>query len=349
MLTLGHITLKKGDFTLKDISFHLKAGEYLNLVGPTGSGKTMLLEMIMGINTPAHGTLMINGKEMNREALQKRPVGIVYQNLYLFPHKNVFENIAFSLHIMRLSKKEREKKVEDAARFLKIDSLLERSIQHLSGGEKQRVALARALVLGRPLLLLDEPLSALDAITKWEIMQEIQRIRHEKGLTVLHVTHDIEEALFLSDKIGVMMNGELRQIGPVEEVVNRPASVEIGKLIRKENLFRMIYKKSRSLLCKGDFCLYKEGLEAKKEYLVHIPPEDIILSLKPMQETSARNCLKGDVRSVIHHNMGVKVHVDAGISLVSLLTQRSFRQMALEPGQTVYLIFKSNAVGVYGL
>jgi molybdate transport system ATP-binding protein/molybdate/tungstate transport system ATP-binding protein len=187
-------------------------------------------------------------------------VGIVYQNLYLFPHRNVFDNIAFPLSIKKIPKRLIEKKVGETAAFLRISDLLGRSIQNLSGGEKQRVALARALVPERPLLLLDEPLSALDAITKWEIMQELRRIHREKKLTVLHVTHDIEEALFLSDKIGVIIQGELKQLGTVEEVMNRPAGEEIGQLIRKDNLFKMVYDAQRSLLCKGDFCLYKEGL-----------------------------------------------------------------------------------------
>lgn len=349
MLDLKNISLKKGQFHLQDISFTLSEGEYLTMVGPTGSGKTMILDTVIGINRPLSGEVFIQGKAMNRVPLQNRPVGIVYQNLYLFPHRNVFDNIAFPLSIKKIPKRLIEKKVGETAAFLRISDLLGRSIQNLSGGEKQRVALARALVPERPLLLLDEPLSALDAITKWEIMQELRRIHREKKLTVLHVTHDIEEALFLSDKIGVIIQGELKQLGTVEEVMNRPAGEEIGQLIRKDNLFKMVYDAQRSLLCKGDFCLYKEGLEDKQEYLVHIPPEDIILSHEAVTASSARNCFKGRIHSVIYHNLGVKVSVEAGIRLVSLLTRRSFHEMELETGKEIYFIFKSNAVGVYGV
>ncbi|HHF52660.1 MAG TPA: ABC transporter ATP-binding protein [Candidatus Aminicenantes bacterium] len=349
MLDLKNVSLKKGGFRLKDISFTLGEGEYLTLVGPTGSGKTMLLNTVIGINRPLSGEIWVDGKLMNHISLQSRPVGIVYQNLYLFPHKNVYDNISFPLSIRKMPKKIIEKKVREAAAFLKIADLLGRSIQNLSGGEKQRVALARALVTERPVLLLDEPLSALDAITKWEIMQELRRIHREKRLTVLHVTHDIEEALFLSDKIGVMIQGKLRQIGSVEEVMNRPSSEEIGQLIRKDNLFKMTYDAKTSLLCKGTFCLYKEGLEDNKEYLVHIPPEDIILNYEALTTSSARNCFKGCIHSIIYHNLGVKVGIDAGIKLVSLLTQRSFQELRLETGKDIYVIFKSNAVGVYGV
>jgi len=349
MLILDNVSLKKGLFRLKEISFSLSEGEYLTMVGPTGSGKTMMLDTVIGINRPQTGEIRVKGRSMSRVPLQNRPVGIVYQNLYLFPHKNVYDNIAFPLAIKRMPKKAIRKKVEETAAFLKITDILGRSIQNLSGGEKQRVALARALVPERPVLLLDEPLSALDAITKWEIMQELRRIHREKRLTVLHVTHDIEEALFLSDKIGVLIQGELKQMGPVEEVMNRPSSEEIGRLIRKDNLFKMTYDARRSLLCKGTFTLYKEGLKDNREYLVHIPPEDIILSHEPLTTSSARNCYKGRISSIIYHNLGVKIGIDAGIRLVSLLTQRSFHELELETGKEIYLIFKSNAVGVYGV
>ena len=200
MLILDNVSLKKGLFRLKEISFSLSEGEYLTMVGPTGSGKTMMLDTVIGINRPQTGEIRVKGRSMSRVPLQNRPVGIVYQNLYLFPHKNVYDNIAFPLAIKKMPKKTIRKKVEETAAFLKITDILGRSIQNLSGGEKQRVALARALVPERPVLLLDEPLSALDAITKWEIMQELRRIHREKRLTVLHVTHDIESALLLDGK-----------------------------------------------------------------------------------------------------------------------------------------------------
>jgi ABC-type sugar transport system ATPase subunit len=157
MLDLKNISLKKGQFHLQDISFTLSEGEYLTMVGPTGSGKTMILDTVIGINRPLSGEVFIQGKAMNRVPLQNRPVGIVYQNLYLFPHRNVFDNIAFPLSIKKIPKRLIEKKVGETAAFLRISDLLGRSIQNLSGGEKQRVALARALVPERPLLLLDEP------------------------------------------------------------------------------------------------------------------------------------------------------------------------------------------------
>ncbi|MGC8494930.1 MAG: ABC transporter ATP-binding protein, partial [Syntrophobacteraceae bacterium] len=236
MLRLEELSLKLGNFSLRDIDLRVEPGTYLALLGSTGTGKTVLLETIAGVHTPDRGRIYIKGQDATNLAPEKRRLGIVYQDYALFPHLTVFDNIGFGLRLKGRPGREIKKAVEGMAAFLEIDSLLERRPGRLSGGERQRTALARALVMEPYVLLLDEPLSALDRSTRNRIRNELKRVHKELGVTIIHITHDVAEAFLLSDRLAVMKNGRILQEGAPEEMCRRPASRSVAELTGIENL-----------------------------------------------------------------------------------------------------------------
>ena len=217
MLELDSISKRLGSFNLADISLQLKAGEYFTLLGPTGVGKTIVLEIIAGLMRPDHGTVRWRGQDITRRPPEQRGFALVYQDYALFPHLSVIQNIAYGRRsgdsgsdVMSRARKMIE--------LLAIEHLADRAPETLSGGEKQRVALARALVIEPHLLLLDEPLAALDLNVCDRMRDVLRDIHRRKGTTILHVTHDVDEALCLGQRIGVMLDGRLQQTGTPEEV-----------------------------------------------------------------------------------------------------------------------------------
>lgn len=223
MLTLNKINKKAGTFALHDISLEVDKGDYFILAGESGAGKTMILEIICGLVKPDSGEVIINGTDMANIPVQNRKTGLVYQDRTLFPHLNVFENIAYPLKCKKLSKKEIDNKVNELAKDTEITHLLKRKTIKLSGGEAQRVAIARTLATEPEILLLDEPLSFLDMRLKNEITRLLKEISL-KGQTIIHVTHDFNEVLTLANKIAIIENGRVIQSGTLNEVTDRPAS-----------------------------------------------------------------------------------------------------------------------------
>lgn len=209
MLHVKNLCVDIGDFSLDNINIDLSKGEHLVLLGASGSGKTLLLETIAGRYPLLNGEIYINGENVTLKPPEERGIGFVYQNYELFPHFNVYENIAFPLKLQKLSKDKIEEKTLDIIDNLKIGHIAHRSILELSGGEKQRVSIGRALALSPKLLFLDEPLSALDYVTKHKVKHIIKDVCKNYNVTVIHVTHDISEALFFATKIGIVKSGEI--------------------------------------------------------------------------------------------------------------------------------------------
>ena len=225
VLELINLTKKYGDFTaVKDMNLTVADGEMVALLGGSGCGKTTTLRMIAGFTEPYAGEVRIDGKRMNKIPPYKRNVGIFFQNYALFPHLTVFENVAFGLKLQKLPKEEIGEKVADMLKLVKLTGLEKRYPRELSGGQQQRVALARALVTRPSVLLLDEPLSNLDAKLRVEMQVEIKRLQKELGITTIIVTHDQEEAVSLADRVIVMNEGEVLQVGRPKEVFDFPAS-----------------------------------------------------------------------------------------------------------------------------
>ena len=235
MLRLEDISLKLGSFSLRNVSLQVNQGEYLVLLGPTGTGKTVLLETIAGLHSPDEGKIFLNDIDVSHFPPEKRHLGVVYQDYALFPHLTVYSNIAFGLKLDGNPDRDVRGAVSEMAAFLGIDHILNRKPGRLSGGEQQRVALARALVLNPYLLLLDEPLSALDRLTRDRLRRELKRIHGEIGVSILHITHDLSEAFFLADRLIIMKDGAVIQEGKPEDTLKRPGNRFVAELVGIEN------------------------------------------------------------------------------------------------------------------
>lgn len=231
MLEINNISVQVDRFRLQDISFNISRGEYVILAGPSGAGKTMLLETIAGFRNTSRGSILINGKKIHHLAPYHRPVSMLFQDLGLFPHLSVEKNIGYAIHIRKL----RHQKVKELAKNLSVDQYLHKKPEELSGGEKQRIALARALAAEPDILLLDEPLSSLDNNLRNELIQILYEI-NKAGQTIIHVTHDSKEALHLADKTGIIKNGHLIHWGKTSEIFHHIEDSFTAAFLNIENI-----------------------------------------------------------------------------------------------------------------
>ena len=227
-----------GKDVLKGISFSAEKGEFLSLLGPSGCGKTTILRIISGLESPDEGRVLVEDRDITALRPEKRNIGLVFQNYALFPSMNVAKNVGYGLKLRRTPAEESAERVREALRLVKLEGYENRRIGQLSGGEQQRVALARALVIEPSILLLDEPLSALDRKIRGEMQYEIRSIQQKVGITALFVTHDQEEALTMSDKVILMNEGRIEQEGRPFDIYSQPASVFASDFLGKANLLR---------------------------------------------------------------------------------------------------------------
>ncbi|MBQ8730277.1 MAG: ABC transporter ATP-binding protein [Lachnospiraceae bacterium] len=223
---------------IEDFTLEVKKGEFVTFLGPSGCGKTTILRMIGGFDIPTEGTILLDGKDISKLPPNMRPVNTVFQKYALFPHLNVYDNVAFGLKLKKMDKKERDEKVKKALEMVDLEGFEKRSIHTLSGGQQQRIAIARAIVNEPEVLLLDEPLSALDAKMRKEMQIELKNMHKKLGITFIFVTHDQEEALTMSDKVVVMADGEIQQVGTPEEIYNEPSNLFVADFIGESNIFK---------------------------------------------------------------------------------------------------------------
>ena len=220
-----------------DVSFEIKEGEFFSLLGPSGCGKTTLLRLLAGFEYPTSGNLLIDGMDITALPPDKRPTNMVFQNYAIFPHLNVSENVGYGLRNTNFSKDEISKKIDDALKLVGLKGLNKRASSALSGGQRQRVALARALILKPRVLLLDEPLSALDKNLREQMQFELRQLQKSVGITFILVTHDQTEALTMSDRVGVMFNGRVDQVATPEQIYNKPETKKVAAFIGSMNFF----------------------------------------------------------------------------------------------------------------
>ena len=266
---------------IKNVNLSIAQGEFISLLGPSGCGKTTMLRILAGLTDATGGQVVINGVNMEGIPAYKRSNGMVFQNYALFPHLTVAQNIEYGLKMRKVSKKERAEKVEYALELVQMQHLGKRYPNELSGGQQQRVALARALVLNPTLLLLDEPLSNLDAKLRKEMQIEIRSIQQSLNVTTIFVTHDQEEALIMSDRIAVMHQGGIEQIGTPRELYERPKTEFVASFIGVTNLLKGVVTKVGSetieITCGGsNFAVTKEGMPSVNEEITFfVRPEAI--------------------------------------------------------------------------
>ena len=241
MLKLESVGKKFGDFVaVDDVSLEVTEGEFLTLLGPSGCGKTTTLRMIAGFETATSGQILLGDRDITRLPPQQRGIGMVFQNYALFPHFDVFENVAFGLRATGVGRGDIAKRVNDALELVGLADLSKRRVQDLSGGQQQRIAVARAIAPEPRLLLLDEPLSNLDAAMRERTRTELRALLKRLGMTAIFVTHDQEEAFALSDRIAVMNTGKLQQVGAPEQLYQNPANLFVAGFMGRANLVRAL-------------------------------------------------------------------------------------------------------------
>ena len=346
MMEVSDLTIKLGEFELESINLSVEEGEYFCILGPTGSGKTILLESIAGIYKPDLGSILINNYDVTGLLPKDRNISMVYQDFMLFPNMNIRENIGFGLKYKGFDKSEIVDKVERTAELLGISHLLDRHPSTLSGGEKQRTAIARAIITEPDLLLLDEPLSALDSGTKSRLRQELLRIHQLKKTTTIHVTHSFEEAFALADRIAIMHGGKIHQIGTPDEVFRKPNSAFVADFVGVENLFHgtSVIRDDLAEIWVNGLTIISSTLKSG-DVSVSIRPEDILLSKNPI-DSSAQNSFSGVLTEITRMKSTINLVIDSGIPFRVVLTKRAYDDMGLYPGSWVYLTFKASATHI---
>ena len=283
---IDNVVKKYGDHTVIDgLSLDVRPGEFFTLLGPSGCGKTTLLRMIIGFNSIEGGEIRIGDRRINDVPPNQRNMGMVFQNYAIFPHMSVRDNVAFGLKMRGVSAEEIDRRVDEILRVVKIDALRDRMPTALSGGQQQRVALARAIVIAPEVLLMDEPLSNLDAKLRVEMRNAIKQIQRQIDITTVYVTHDQEEALAVSDRIAVMEGGVVRQIGSPQQIYRRPADVFVSTFIGLSNLFDGVVRSEadrKSVELLPDYCVPMQNLAAEafdgQAVVVSVRPEEFIIT-----------------------------------------------------------------------
>jgi molybdopterin-binding protein len=348
MITIRDLKVNLGDFLLQNINLDIKPGEYFIILGPTGAGKTVLLEAIAGLYPVLEGKVSIGGREITRLNPEKRGIGIVYQDQALFPHLSVEENIAFGLKMRKCPKDETKAKLNAMAEIVGISHLLKRSPVTLSGGEKQKVALARALVTEPRVLLLDEPLSALDPETKERMQGELREVHRRVKVTIIHVTHDFEEAIALGHRVAVLNDGCIAQIGTPEEFLRQPSSEFVARFALSRNIFSGTAEDGhdRSAIIDIGGVRIRAITETRGEVRLSLRPEDILISLEPLQST-ARNCFQGVVSEIADRGSVIYITVTLPPDFISIITRQAFDELELRKGVRVWITFKASAIHVF--
>jgi spermidine/putrescine transport system ATP-binding protein len=294
------------DVILNSINLTIKNKEFLTLLGPSGCGKTTTLRIIGGFETPTSGDIFFDGVRINDVPPYKRRVNTVFQKYALFPHLNVFENVAFGLRIAKVNEDEIKSRVLESLALVGLSGYEKRRVHQLSGGQQQRVAIARAVVNRPQVLLLDEPLGALDLKLRKEMQSELKAIQQQVGITFIYVTHDQEEALTMSDTVVVMNHGEILQIGTPQDIYNEPANAFIADFIGESNIIDGTMNNDCDVTFAGKrFECVDKGFDKDEPVDVVIRPEDIIVS-----ESSGQ--INGTVRSVTFKGVHYEMLIDSG-------------------------------------
>ena len=309
IIELRHISKVYSDNGFKavdDFNLEVKRGEFVTFLGPSGCGKTTTLRMIAGFEMPTSGEILLNGEDISQLPANKRPINTVFQRYALFPHMNIYDNIAFGLKLKKLPKEEIRKKVKRVLDIVDLEGFENRKISTLSGGQQQRIAIARALVNEPEILMLDEPLGALDLKMRQEMQIELKHMHDELGTTFIYVTHDQEEALTMSDKIVVLSEGRIQQIGTPEDIYNEPQNAFVADFIGESNIFKGIMTGHMKVrFCGGEFIGMDDVAEGTLVDVV-VRPEDVIIT-KPED-----GIVEGEVVSVIFKGMHYEVTVESG-------------------------------------
>lgn len=326
---------------VKDLNIDIQPGEFFTFLGPSGCGKTTTLRMIAGFYYPSEGNIFFDERDVTRLQPNKRDIGMVFQNYALFPHMTVNENIAFGLEVRKFSKVEIKGKVDEVRGLVRLGQYGERKINELSGGQQQRVALARALVIKPDILLLDEPLSNLDAKLREETRIEIKRLQAELGVTTIYVTHDQTEAMAMSDRIMVMEDGYVQQIGTPQEIYNKPVNQFVSSFIGESNTMEMTIMSvdREKVVVKNEYGVTLKGLlENSSPLALMNKGETVHVSIRPesIGQGEGENTLNGVITFVEFTGLSVNYIVEVpGITLKVMIINTGGK--LLEIGNSIQL------------
>ena len=349
MLRTERLSKRLGGFSLREISLAVGRGDYYVLLGRSGAGKTQLLELICGLMAPDRGKVFLDGEDITNKRVQQRSIGMVFQDLALFPHYTVRDNIIYPLKIMGLTLKERIERVQKVAEEMNITSLLLRHPDTLSGGEKQRVALARTLVTDPKILLLDEPLASVDASLKDSIRRLLRRL-NRNGQTIVHVTHDYGEAISLASRVGVIHNGSIIQEGTPAEVFNHPVNRFVARYAGIRNFFRVTFISSYRC-CSGITEKRTRFRMPKGKYpssgLLIIGSSEILLSRQGAAGIDTNN-IHGIIDDVVPSPTGYEITVNAGDFFYADITHLEMEENNFITGEKVIISFRPEALRLVG-
>mgnify|MGYP001623105544 CR=1 FL=1 len=314
---------------VEDFNLTVKKGEFVTFLGPSGCGKTTTLRMIAGFEFPTEGQILLNGKDISHIPPNLRPINTVFQRYALFPHLNVYENVAFGLNLKKLPKSVIAEKVKRVLEVVDLEGFEKREISTLSGGQQQRIAIARAIVNEPDILLLDEPLGALDLKMRQEMQLELKSMHERLGITFIYVTHDQEEALTMSDKVVVMSDGMIQQIGTPEEIYNEPKNAFVADFIGESNIFEGRMAASMTVeFCQTQFpCVDNVPKDTRVDVVVR--PEDVIIT------TPEHGQLKGVVDSTVFKGMYYEITALCGENEIVIQSTKN-----VQPGCVMMNVFE---------
>ena len=327
-IDVDNVIKKYEDTTvINGLSLKIHPGEFFTLLGPSGCGKTTLLRMIIGFNSIEGGTIKVDGNVINDIPVNKRNMGMVFQNYAIFPHMSVFDNVAFGLKQRKVPAAEIEKSVAEILDVVKIGHLKDRMPTQLSGGQQQRVALARAIVIHPQVLLMDEPLSNLDAKLRVEMRNAIKNIQQQVGITTVYVTHDQEEALAVSDRIAVMHDGVIQQVGSPQYIYQRPANRFVSTFIGLSNIFKAVIRKNgaQQVLSFGKYQVLMQTLDVNYSVFLGISTH-YFLTMSDGQEVEV--ITPSDVGRIIPNHTAVKLRVEA--ERINVFTEDGMRSLIIQ-------------------
>jgi molybdate/tungstate transport system ATP-binding protein len=345
MIKIEKLRIELPGFTLENISLSIQDGEFFALLGPTGAGKTLILEAIAGVTPITSGRIRVEGRDVTRLNPEQRGIGIVYQDYALFPHLSVYENVTYGLRYHNTDPEASEKWVGWLMEQLGLQSLANRSIQHLSGGEKQRVSLARALAVNPSVLLLDEPLSALDPNFREDIRDILKKLHQEVGITFLMVTHDFAEALFLGDRTAILNRGKIEQVGTVADVFEHPVTPFVAEFVGMKNVFPATFDDARCVV--GDLSLALETPPGIAEGHLAIRPEDLIVRKDAFSE-NGMTVLKGKVLGVVDRGPYHEVLIKRGeVTFTAMISKSDLFGLALSKNNDVHIGIQTSSIHVF--
>ena len=352
MVELQDISKSFGNFTaLRNVTFEIKEGEFMTFLGPSGCGKTTCLRLISGFDTPTTGRVLIGGKDVTLDPPYRRDVNQVFQSYALFPHLTIFENIAFGLRMKKVPVSEIKRRVDRVVEMTALAQFVDRKPAQMSGGQRQRVALARAIVCEPKVLLLDEPLSALDAKLRAQMRVELKQLQKRLGITFIFVTHDQEEALTMSDRVAVINGGRVEQIGTVNEIYYRPATRFVATFIGESNIVEadVISNDHGRPLCR-----LEGGLQLRLKSGPQGTGEKILLSLRPEKirlyrtDPGGENCFPGKISVEIFKGAvdDLTISVMGGLELGALIANDGQEELDFHEGETIFARIQPEDINV---